>query len=380
MGCNQCLNQLREQEIISKFNEGERQNDNNDNILYKETILTSNDEEDQENQESHNSNQENQEIQAKINSCPQELIKEKNEEFNMKILNEINKYRVRHGVEELVYDKKISRIAQKYAEKCARENQLELSDNKYNNAELGEIIFCGNEDLTPKDIVDIWYHEGSENYNYKKEPEISNNFTQLIWKNTVSFGLGHALTKENKLYIVANFYPEGNIKGEFLKNVFPSDIRSETVSVYSINTRFLEEILNSHNDLRAKHNSPPLILNPNLSTLAQNKVEKMAQKKEKKIKEKNKKFGANFYFSKNNCSGEEVSLAWYKGKNKYNFTKGVNNRTDEEVNNFTQLIWKSTKEVGFGFTNDEEGNFYVLALYSPKGNIKDEYKNNIESD
>ena len=179
---------------------------------------------------------------------------------------------------------------------------------------------------------------------------------------------------------MANFYPEGNIKGEFLKNVFPSDIRSETVSVYSINTRFLEEILNSHNDLRAKHNSPPLILNPNLSTLAQNKVEKMAQKKEKKIKEKNKKFGANFYFSKNNCSGEEVSLAWYKGKNKYNFTKGVNNKTDEEVNNFTQLIWKSTKEVGFGFTNDEEGNFYVLALYSPKGNIKDEYKNNIESD
>ena len=41
---------------------------------------------------------------------------------------------------------------------------------------------------------------------------------------------------------------------------------------------------------------------------------------------------------------------------------------------------KNTKEVGFGFTNDEEGNFYVLALYSPKGNIKDEYKNNIESD
>jgi uncharacterized protein YkwD len=307
MGCNQCLNQLREQEIYSMFNEGERQNFDNDNILYKETINSNNNEENQESNEFQNSNQESQEIPTKINSCPQELIKEKNEEFNMKILNEINKYRTKHGVEELVYDKKISRIAQKYAEKCARENQLELSDNKYNNAELGEIIFCGNQDLTPKDIVDIWYHEGSENYNYKKEPEISNNFTQLIWKNTVSFGLGHALTKENKLYIVANFYPEGNIKGEFLKNVFPSDIRSETVSVYSINTRFLEEILNSHNDLRAKHNSPPLILNPNLSTLAQNKVEKMAQKKEKKIKEKNKKFGANFYFSKNNCSGEEVS-------------------------------------------------------------------------
>ena len=230
MGCNQCLNQLREQEIYSMFNEGERQNFDNDNILYKETINSNNNEENQESNEFQNSNQESQEIPTKINSCPQELIKEKNEEFNMKILNEINKYRTKHGVEELVYDKKISRIAQKYAEKCARENELELSNNKYNNKELGEIIFCGSKDLTPQEIVDIWYNEGSENYNYKKEPEISNNFTQLIWKNTVSFGLGHALTKENKLYIVANFYPEGNIKGEFLKNVFPSDTLSKKVS------------------------------------------------------------------------------------------------------------------------------------------------------
>ena len=380
MGCNQCLNQLREQEIVSMSKEGERQKFDNDNILYKETIFTDNNEENQESNEFQNNNQESQEIPAKINSCPQELIKEKNEEFNMKILNEINKYRIRHGVEELVYDKKISRIAQKYAEKCARENELELSDNKYNNTELGEIIFCGNKDLTPKEMVDIWYHEGAENYNYKKEPEISNNFTQLIWKNTVSFGIGHALTKENKLYIVANFYPEGNIKGEFLKNVFPSDIHSETVSVYSINTRFLEEILNSHNNIRAKHNSPPLILNPSLSTLAQNKIEKMAQKKEKKIKEKNKKIGENFYFSKNSRSGEDVTLAWYKGKNKYDFARGISKKNDDEVNNFTQLIWKNTKEVGFGFTNDDEGNFYVIALYSPKGNIKGEYKNNIETD
>jgi hypothetical protein len=105
----------------------------------------------------------------------------------------------------------------------------------------------------------------------------------------------------------------------------------------------------------------------------------MEQKKIKKIKEKNKKMGENFYFSKNNCSGEDVTLFWYKGKNKYNFEKGIIQKNDEEINNFTQLIWKSTKEVGFGFTNDEEGNFYVLALYSPKGNINGEYKNNIQS-
>ena len=74
------------------------------------------------------------------------------------------------------------------------------------------------------------------------------------------FGLGHAVTKENKYYIVANFFPEGNIKGQFLKNVFPLVNQSETNSVYSLNTKFLEEILHSHNELRLKHNSPPLVL------------------------------------------------------------------------------------------------------------------------
>ena len=214
MGCNACLNTIKENEICSVFYEENNNDGNNENLLFKDTILT---EESKENQES-------KEIPRNLNSSPQDLLREKNEEFNKKILKQINIYRIIHGVNELIYDKKISRIAQKYAEKCARENELELSENKYNNNDLGEILFCGKEDLSPKEIVDLWYNEGSENYNYKKEPEISNNFTQLIWKNTVSFGLGHASTKNNKIYIVANFYPEGNVKGEFLKNVYKSRI------------------------------------------------------------------------------------------------------------------------------------------------------------
>ena len=369
MGCNVCLNTIKENEICSVFYEENNNDGNNENLLFKDTILT---EESKENQES-------KEIPRNLNSSPQDLLREKNEEFNKKILKQINIYRIIHGVNELIYDKKISRIAQKYAEKCARENELELSENKYNNNDLGEILFCGKEDLSPKEIVDLWYNEGSENYNYKKEPEISNNFTQLIWKNSVSFGLGHALTKNNKIYIVANFYPEGNVKGEFLKNVFPKISHSENNSFYSVNTKFLEEILNCHNELRSKHNSLPLILNPTLSTLAQKKVEKMALKKEKKINEKNRKYGINFFFSRNNSSGEEVSLFWYEGKNKYDIENDINNKKNiEEINNFTQLIWKNTKEVGFGFTNDTEGNFYVMALYSPKGNIKGQYENNVE--
>ena len=368
MGCNYCLNNFSEQEIISKENSEENsalKNNTNHNSLYKETITIS-----QKGSESKKN---------KKNKIIQKIIVARTKDFfGMEILEEINKYRLKHGVEELIYDEKISKISQKYAEKCAREKELELSENKYNNEELGEILFCYKNELTPKEIVDIWYNHGSVNYNYNIEPEISNDFTQLIWKNSKSFGLGHAVTKENKYYIVANFFPEGNIKGQFLKNVFPLLNQSETNSVYSLNTKFLEEILHSHNELRLKHNSPPLVLSPNLSTLAQKKVEKMAKKGIKKYKKEINKdnYGINYFFSKNNCTGDEVTSFWYEGINKYNFTK-QENKNDEKINNFTQLIWKNTKEVGFGYTNDDKGNFYVIAYYFPCGNIKGEYKNNV---
>ena len=371
MGCNACLNKLEEQEVISLHNDEEKlsnkKNKNFRNTLHKEIITLS---------PKKNNDKEN--IKKELSSS-KKLIEERNELFNTEILYEINNYRIKHGVEELIYDKTISNIAQKYAEKCARENELELSENKYNNKDLGEIIFCCKDDLNPKNIVDIWYNEGSANYDFNKEPEIPNDFTQIIWKNSKLFGIGHALTKENKLYIVANFFPEGNIKGEFLENVFPIINQSEPNSFISMNTKFLDEILNSHNELRLKHNSPPLKLNPNLLTLAQKMAEKMAKKKQIKSIGNNQKLGKNYFFSKNNCTGEEVTSFWYKGKYKYDFKKN-NTYKDELINNFTQLIWKNTKEVGFGFANDNKGNFYVVGYYFPPGNIKGEYKSNVLPD
>ena len=370
MGCNYCLNNLREPELISREKTEENspwKNNTNTNSLYKETITTS------QNGKESNENKKKKKI-------PKKILTETKDFFGMEILEEINIYRLKHGVDELIYDEKISKISQKYAEKCAREKELELSENKYNNEDLGEIIFCYKNELTPKDVVDIWYNHGSHNYNYNKEPEISNDFTQLIWKNSKLFGLGHAITKENKNYIVANFFPQGNIKGQFLKNVFPLINQSETNSVYSIHTKFLEEILNSHNELRLKHNSPPLILSPNLSTLAQKKVEEMAKKEIKNYKNEINKnnYGINYFISKNNCTGDEVTSFWYEGINKYNFKNKENkNKNDEMINSFTQLIWKNTKEVGFGYSNDDKGNFYVVAYYFPCGNIKGKYKDNV---
>ena len=372
MGCEYCSEFRKEEEIISK-------NKDKKNPDLQENTLTDLDK----------SNKNINNISKVLTSSSKNVNKIKNAQFNLEVLDEINKYRLKHGVEELVMNEKINKISQKYAEKMARESELELSGNKYKEKELGEIIFSCKDDITPKELVDIWYNNGSKNYNYKKEPTVCNNFTQLIWRNSKQFGLGHIITRDNTLYVVANFYPEGNIKEQFLKNVCPivkdrkysKSEENDNTSYYSITTKFIEEALSAHNDLREKHNSPPLILNPTLSTLAQNHSEFLA--KEKKLSFSNnklnkEKIGENLFMGNKNYNGEEVTSFWYKGNIKYDFRNlNDNNYDDIEINNFTQLIWKNTKEVGFGFSYDKKGNFYVVANYYPCGNIEGQYQYNV---
>lgn len=45
-------------------------------------------------------------------------------------------------------------------------------------------------------------------------------FTQLIWKNSVELGVGIALSSDKrKVYVVAEYSPQGNILGQFANNV-----------------------------------------------------------------------------------------------------------------------------------------------------------------
>ena len=45
--------------------------------------------------------------------------------------------------------------------------------------------------------------------------------------------------------------------------------------------------------------------------------------------------------------------------------------------NFTQLIWKETREVGYGWAQDKNGNICVVGVYFLPGNIKGKYKENV---
>ncbi len=44
-------------------------------------------------------------------------------------------------------------------------------------------------------------------------------FSQVVWKNTKSFGLGVCNITNNGLIFVGNYYPRGNYKDQFAQNI-----------------------------------------------------------------------------------------------------------------------------------------------------------------
>jgi hypothetical protein len=60
------------------------------------------------------------------------------------------------------------------------------------------------------------------NYDTPGFNESTGHFTQVVWKNSVQLGIGIALSADSKTaWVVAEYYPQGNIQGEFAANVLP---------------------------------------------------------------------------------------------------------------------------------------------------------------
>jgi hypothetical protein len=87
----------------------------------------------------------------------------------------------------------------------------------------GENIAWGT-NLTAAAAVDLWYREFSL-YNFSNPPTTreqalqAGHFSQLVWRNTVLFGMGSA-QRGNHTVWVARYFPRGNIIGQFPNNVF----------------------------------------------------------------------------------------------------------------------------------------------------------------
>ena len=156
--------------------------------------------------------------------------------FKIDLIKQINKYRNEHGAKNLVNDSKIDKIAQNFSDQLSKKGKLDYSYNQYKGEDLGESVYQSELYLAPMKLAKILYDENKE-YNYKnKDPEPSN-FTQMVWKNTEYIGFGMQKSSKGKYYYVINYYPTGNVDGQFHKNVSPPGANAFETSSNSSNKK-----------------------------------------------------------------------------------------------------------------------------------------------
>ncbi|XP_036597480.1 Golgi-associated plant pathogenesis-related protein 1 [Trichosurus vulpecula] len=142
-------------------------------------------------------------------------------QFATDLLKAHNEYRRRHGCPPIKLDNKLNHDAQQYADALATTKVLKHSSES-SRGNCGENLAWASYDQQGRDVADRWYSE-IRNYDFKSpgfSPE-SGHFTAMIWKNTKKMGVGKACANDGSSYVVARYFPAGNIvsPGFFEENI-----------------------------------------------------------------------------------------------------------------------------------------------------------------
>uniref|UniRef100_U5EXX7 Putative scp-like extracellular protein n=1 Tax=Corethrella appendiculata TaxID=1370023 RepID=U5EXX7_9DIPT len=325
-------------------------------------------------------------------------------EFELESLKAHNEYRLKHGVLPLKLNKRICRYADEWAKVIAARGVL----IHRNNSQYGENIFCSwsntnsNIVVSGREPVENWYSEISSHV-FGKEPSTlkSGHFTQIVWKESKELGVAIARNRSGQVFVVANYDPPGNYIGSFAKNVPPIGGFEMPVSILSESctnsekkekhVRIADEpekqefdefslaMLKHHNEYRKKHLAPNLTLNADLTYDAQQWAEILARD-DRFTYRQNSKYGENLYclWSSDRsamANPKDVCRSWYEEVKQYSFNnepKGI-----IKGGQFTQMVWKSTKEMGVGFSKTRSGKVIVVATYYPRGNVFGQFLANV---
>ncbi len=187
--------------------------------------------------------------------------------------------------------------------------------------------------------------------------------------------------KDVKKNIKKNEIKNFNEKKSNNSNEKNSDKKKDINSVY-------EELLKQHNEIRKKFNSQNLSLNDELKILAQNFADNFDILKDSNLFDNNYKgqpLGINYkVFNGDIKEINKICEEWIKEKEYYNEikNKGENKAKNykkyfSKTKHFTQIIWKKTREVGFGYSQLNNNEKIFVAFYFPAGNILNEFSENI---
>ena len=141
---------------------------------------------------------------------------------------------------------------------------------------------------------------------------------------------------------------------------------------------FQKSALDAHNNYRAKHHVDKLILSKELCDIAQAYAEELARTGN--FAHSNGSFhgdnmGENLFACYGmKISGKMMTDDWYNEIKQYDFN---NPGYISGTGHFTQVVWKGSEQVGFGFAQARDGYYYGVANYYPAGNFIGEFEDNV---
>ena len=143
-------------------------------------------------------------------------------------------------------------------------------------------------------------------------------------------------------------------------------------------SEFQNSALDAHNNYRAKHHVGKLVLDKELCEIAQKYAEQLARTGNF-AHSHNKFHGDNMGENLFACygmriNGKMMTDDWYNEVNQYDFN---NPGYISGTGHFTQIVWKDSKRVGFGYAQARDGYYYGVANYYPAGNFIGEFDQNV---
>ncbi|KAL3313008.1 hypothetical protein Ciccas_008395 [Cichlidogyrus casuarinus] len=141
--------------------------------------------------------------------------------------------------------------------------------------------------------------------------------------------------------------------------------------------KFNKDCMDEHNRLRQLHGCPPIKLSNELAKQAQNYANELASKgtlSHSAADDYGENLATRYSTGDVELTGKQATLMWYSEIKDYQF--GQENQLN--CGHFSQVVWKCTKEAGFGIALSPDGKkITVVGQYRPPGNYNNEWNANV---